>query len=50
MTDINWNPHEMILGSSEEEHNTIQLYQVTNYIQDMDYTEDVEYLKDQCFK
>jgi WD40 repeat protein len=28
INDLGWNPHEMILGSAEEDDNTLQFYQI----------------------
>lgn len=49
VNDISWNPHAMLLGSCEEDKNTIQFYEMSNYIHEFEYTEDVEFLREQCF-
>lgn len=46
--DLSWHPDQMMLGSTEEEFNTVQMFEISGCIQDLEYAEDMEYLRMQC--
>lgn len=48
VVDLGWHPELMLLGSTEEEFNTVQLYEISNCIQDLEFAEDMDYLRQQC--